>query len=132
MRCCCAAIPRSSHSATTATAQSHTPEPEAGATYERVAAGIAVAAVAGCPRHAKDCKPGCGARMGSTAQASVLISTITMPVLMSYGAHASEDTSMMERLLFDSGAECCVYPRHCAPECPIERVPEGSNPNLVT
>lgn len=36
-----------------------------------------------------------------------------------------------ELLLLDSGADCCVYPRNYAPECPSEQLPVETTPSLV-
>lgn len=37
-----------------------------------------------------------------------------------------------EMLLLDSGAECCVCPETCAPECPTEQLSPEKTPTLVT
>lgn len=47
-------------------------------------------------------------------------------------ANGNEDTIALERLLLDSGAECCVCPEDYTPGCPIEPLPDGRTPNLVT
>lgn len=62
--------------------------------------------------------PATVATVSSTTTTWLPGNTITMPVLMNYTAHASKDISTTERLLLDSRAECCAYPRDSAPECP--------------
>lgn len=51
-----------------------------------------------------------------------------MPALVDH----SYEHLMMEELLLDFGAGCCLCPRDYAPECPIEPVHSEQVPRLVT